>query len=152
MPKGRICIADGFGHRGRSAATPGAGLRSAGLIHPRHFSTTFAVVHDWLKIWRRSELRHVSHSGALMQYLAGESLRGFDGDATEARCPLLAQSENASVMQGDTELHARHDSITIRRRGGASTGSNRGTGSARRFARPSEHQAFMLRMDQLLEL
>ena len=87
-----------------------------------------------------------------MQYLAGESLRGFDGDATEARCPLLAQSENASVMQGDTELHARHDSITIRRRGGASTGSNRGTGSARRFARPSEHQAFMLRMDQLLEL
>src|SRR5262249_35287025 len=51
----------------RSAAMPSAGLRSAGLIYPRHFSTTFAVVHDWLEIGRRGELRHVSLSVALIR-------------------------------------------------------------------------------------
>ena len=56
---------------GCSAKRKAASCRTS--IHPRHFSTTYAVVYDWLKIGRCGELRHLSDSRALNHCVRGSA-------------------------------------------------------------------------------
>ncbi len=103
-PETWSCNADGFGHWRCSVAAPNARPRRAGLIHPRHFSTTYAVVYDWLKTGQFGELRHPSCSRALIRPEAPRKL------LVEAQAPRLAnqiqgmQKRRSVALSDDARL------------------------------------------------